>query len=127
MNKDHRISCFNMRALTLYLCMLFSVLISSEVLAGAWSAQSPVVDLQASGSAIYVRLDVNIVSNINNCSNWSGWFRIANGTYSMDDFERMRVSVALAAQTSGKNVKIYSSGCDNSGYNTLNSIQINPN
>lgn len=107
----------------LYFCLCVFSLFSSVASAGGWTPYSEILNIQVGSSTVYVRLDPNVVSNINSCSNWGGWFAIYDGTYSMDDFDKTRTSVALAAQMAEKTISIYSGDCTSNGYNTFHNIQ----
>lgn len=122
--KGYRSISKSCSTLMLFFCFSISGLFASSVFAGSWTPYSEILDIQVGSSAVYVKLDSNIVSNINNCTNWGGWFAIYDGTYSMDDFDKTKTSVALASKMADKPIAIYSDGCTNNGYNALHNIQV---
>lgn len=92
---------------------LWGTAISPAVQAEGWSAYSPVQQIFILNGAYYVQLNPGLVSNIDGCDFFNGWYVFVNnpsenGTNNHDKI----YAVILTAKALGKTVSIHSSGCN---------------
>ena len=92
--------------LLLLLCSF--TLHSHQVEAAGWTTSSIVKQIHFYDFGIYIQLDTNVVSNINSCSTWNGFFVIHDQSAQV---ESAFLSAVLLAKSTGKTIKIYSATC----------------